>query len=86
MLKTPKDAKEGTIRKDFAVSIEKNSTMVQILPKTQHLNYRIFSAKMKFFKNSNALVDMKSVFAIFLFTLLGFPFSALADSEYEYQL
>ena len=29
---------------------------------------------------------MKSVFAILLFTLLGLPFSALADSEYEYQL
>ena len=29
---------------------------------------------------------MKSLFAILLFTLLGLPFSALAGSEYEYQL
>jgi len=29
---------------------------------------------------------MKSFFAILLFTLLGLPFSALADSGYEYQL
>jgi len=32
------------------------------------------------------MIHIRSIFAILLFTLLGLPFSALADSEYEYQL